>query len=380
MASASGYLSDGQVMQRLFDHIDRKTTDRADGVWHEPVQNYRSATRLERERALLRRRWSAFCPSAALAAAGTYVAREAAGVPLLVVRGDDGVVRAFRNACRHRGNLLADGAGCARGFMCRYHGWTYTLEGALRHVPHEDGFPGLDKRDHGLVPLPAREALGLVFVAQDAAATWDYEGLPVLADPALGLHRYEETEIASNWKVLTEGFLEGYHLRATHADTFYPRQYDNLTVVEHLGPHNRITFPYRAIEKQRALDPAVRDPRRALTFLYHLFPNAVVATFPGFRALVVMEPLAVDRTRLHTWTLAPADATARDADLATAVAFADRGIDEDRDMARAIQRGMASGGNTHFVFGLFEGALTHLHRGLHAALDSAVPGHEKAPA
>lgn len=361
------YASDAVVMQRLFDHIDRRTTDLSDGPWREPVDNYRCPRRFEQELALLRRRYVPFCPSAALAQPGAYLAREAAGTPILATRGDDGVVRAFRNACRHRGNLLADGAGCARAFMCRYHGWTYTLEGALRHVPHEQGFPGLDKGERGLVALPVIERLGLVFIAQSQDAIWELDSMPELAAPGLKLERTEICEVEANWKVLAEGFLEGYHLRATHAETFYPRQYDNIAVVEHLGPHNRIAFPYRAIEKQRGLPADQRKPARALTFLYHLFPNAMVATFPEFRALVVLEPLTVERTRILTYSLSPC-VGGREAELAAAMSFADRGIAEDREMARAIQRGMASGGNQYFEFGLFEGALSHFHRGLHAAL------------
>lgn len=363
-----GYASDADVMQRLLDHIEHGTTDLSAGLYREPVQNYCSAERLEAELALMRRRYVPFCPSAALAAPGAFVAREAAGTPILAARGDDGVARAFRNTCRHRGNVLAQGAGCARAFRCRYHGWTYTLAGALRHVPQEHGFPGLDKRERGLVPLPVIERHGLVFVAQREDAVWDQDALPELAGPELQLHRSEEIEIEANWKVLTEGFLEGYHLKATHAQTFFPRQYDNITVVEHLGRNNRLAFPYRAIERQRTLDSAQRQPDRALTYLNHLFPNVVVATFPEFRALVALEPLAVDRTRVHTWMLSRRDPE-RLQELERAMDFADRGIAEDRDMARAIQRGMASGGNAYFEFGLFEGAITHFHQGLHAELD-----------
>ena len=116
------------------------------------------------ELAVLRRVPMAFCPSAALPEAGSYIARTTVGTPLLVVRGSDGIVRGFRNACRHRGMKLADGEGCARAFACPYHAWTYGLDGSLRHVPGEAGFPGLDKETHGLVPVTVHEKGGIVFV------------------------------------------------------------------------------------------------------------------------------------------------------------------------------------------------------------------------
>src|SRR5262249_41457300 len=137
-------------------------------VWREPVEHYTSRERFARERErVLRRHPVAFCPSAALREPGAYVARETAGVPLVAIRRADGRVRAFRNACRHRGTQLVDGTGCERALVCRYHGWTYGLDGALRHVPHEHGFPGLDKRTRGLVPVATVEREGLVFVTQD---------------------------------------------------------------------------------------------------------------------------------------------------------------------------------------------------------------------
>ena len=108
-------LDDQRVVQRVLDHIDHKTTDVGTETWREPVANYTCAQRFSAELEMLRRLPIPFCPSAALPEAGAYVARNAAGIPLVVVRGDDGRVRAFRNACRHRGMRLADGSGLHEG-------------------------------------------------------------------------------------------------------------------------------------------------------------------------------------------------------------------------------------------------------------------------
>ena len=139
------FLDDQAVTERILSHIRNGTTDEGDEVWHEPVEHYRSEVRVAREIALLREIPVPFCPSAALPRPGDYVARKAAGVPILAVRGEDGEVRAFINACRHRGAEVASGTGCTRAFVCPYHGWTYGLEGRLERVQHERGFPGLDK-------------------------------------------------------------------------------------------------------------------------------------------------------------------------------------------------------------------------------------------
>ncbi len=305
MAATTRLADDPTVVQRVLDHIDHETTDRSQASWREPVANYQSVERWAQERAVLRRMPIAFCPSAALPEVGSFIAREAGGTPLLAVRGSDHRVRVFRNACRHRGVQVGSGSGCQRAFVCRYHGWTYGLDGSLKHVPHEDGFPGLEKVSRGLVAVEAIEAQGLVFVDQEAqaGAPLSQPELPPLIAPRYRLRSAREFELAVNWKILVEGFLEGYHIRATHAQTFYPVQFDNLNVVEQFGPNNRITFPYRAIHKLRGQPAAEQNVEGKLTYVYHLFPNVMVATFPGRIIVVVMEPEAVDRTRQITYVL-----------------------------------------------------------------------------
>ena len=369
-ALVSRLADEAAVVQRIFDHIDHHTTDRGETTWREPVANYRNAERLQREiEQVLRRLPVPFCPSAALLGTGDYVARTAAGVPLVAVRGPDGLVRAFRNACRHRGMQVAEGTGCKRAFICPYHAWSYDLEGRLRGVPHEDGFPGLDRESRGLVPVTAVEMHGLVFVTQDgpAADPADYGELEGVARPGQRLSSANEREVAANWKVLAEGFLEGYHLRSLHPDTFYPIQFDNLNLIGRFGRNSRVTFPYRRIEKLRDLPPAQRTGDGVVTHVYHLFPNAMLITFSTNTTLVVLEPIGVDRTRMLTWVLdgrhaaRAGDIQALDRDLQ----FIEAGTVQDREAAEAIQRGLASGANEFFEFGQFESALVHLHRNLH---------------
>ena len=162
MTANNQLYSEPEILQRIFDHIDNKTTDLGNTVWKEPVENYCSRERFESEMALLRRLPVVFCLSAMLPDKGSYIARKAAGTPLLVVRGDDGKVRAFINACRHRGMQVATGNGCARSFVCPYHAWTYGLEGELRHIPGHAGFPGVELEGNGLVEVSALESGGLV--------------------------------------------------------------------------------------------------------------------------------------------------------------------------------------------------------------------------
>jgi phenylpropionate dioxygenase-like ring-hydroxylating dioxygenase large terminal subunit len=367
-------LDDAGIAQRVFDHIEAGTTDTSEAIWREPVENYRSPERLAAEiERVLRRTPTPFCPSAALPERGSYLARCAAGTPLVAVRGADGEVRVFRNACRHRGTQVAEGAGCAKALVCRYHGWTYALDGRLDFVPHAHGFPGLDPAAHGLVPVRARERSGLVFVTQEPSPADDgpLDALPDLVGADQRLFASRESRVPANWKIFLEGFLEGYHIRSTHPKTFLPYGFDNLNVVEHFGRNSRVTFPFQRIRKLQALPPEQRRVRGAVTYVYQLFPNAVVVVLSHHTLLSVLEPSSVDETRLVSFAL-----TNRPAGDADAVAAAERdaafvnqtGGAEDVAVVCSIQKSLGSGANDAFVYGRFEGAIAHFHRALDAAL------------
>ncbi len=373
------FLDNAGIAQHVLDHIQNGTTDRAEQTWRERVENYRSAERFARECELLKSSIVPFCPSAALSKAGAYVAREAAGRPLVAVRDSDGQVRVFRNACRHRGMKLADGDGCKKAFVCRYHGWTYQLDGQLLHVPDEDGFPDLDRSLHGLIPVHAEEKGGLVWVVQQAnprrspAATTIDADLPELVGPQQTMMETSALELNANWKIFLESFMEGYHIRSTHSQTFYPFGFDNLNLVETCGLNGRITFPFRRIEQLAKVPPADRHVKSFVTLVYHLFPNVLLTILSHHSVLVVLEPLAVDRTRMISYVLTDQGddpeslaVSRRDAEFVN-----ETGAVEDREVVSAIQRGLGSDANEYFTFGQFEGLITHFHRNLTAELDSA---------
>ena len=283
-------------------------------------------------------------------------------------------MRVFKNSCRHRGTQLVEGTGCAQSLTCPFHGWTYALDGRLRRIPDEYGFPGLDRADSGLIEIASHERDGLVFAQQEdlGGTATDHVPTTIGARPyrALGT---TETIVAANWKILVEGFLEGYHLKATHRDTFFPYGYDNVNVVEFDGADARITFPFRRIERLRDIAPSERAIDGSVTRVHLMFPNVIIAELSAHITMVVLEPLTVSTTAFITYQVGPLqptdvepdrpDATARD------LAFVELGGREDRDMALRVQRGLESGANSNVTFGRFEGALGHFHRHLHAALD-----------
>ncbi|MGQ0623059.1 MAG: aromatic ring-hydroxylating oxygenase subunit alpha [Sporichthyaceae bacterium] len=364
----AGYLDNVELLARALAHIGAGTTDLGARTGQVPVAHYLDPRHLMGELALLRRLPIPFCPSALLPEPGSFHARDAAGVPILVVRSRTGEVAAFRNACRHRGTALVEGSGCAHAFVCPFHGWVYASDGSLSHVPAAYGFSGVDLTVRSLVAVAVAERHGLIWVDQDGPG--DFAALddaPGLTDDQV-LVEEERIEVAANWKVLTEGFMEGYHLRATHRGTFLPYGYDNITVTEHCGRNSRITFPFQRIEALRAMPRAQWRIQGTVTVLDHLFPNAVLARLTEHTAMVVVEPLSSTRSLLVVYKVAtgPLDAEA-DLIVKRDIAFIESGLREDRVMAVGVQRGLAARAGD-VVFGRFESALTHLHEGLAAEL------------
>jgi phenylpropionate dioxygenase-like ring-hydroxylating dioxygenase large terminal subunit len=372
---------DAEIVRRVLAHIDAGTTD-GGAAWREPVENYLSPSRFAEELRLLRAMPSVFVPSATIPTPGDHVERIAFGVPLFAVRGRDQRARVFRNACRHRGFALVEEAGCSRALVCRYHGWTYRLDGSLSHVPNAEAFPGLDPSTRGLVEVPSHEVDGLIVIGaldtNAGAQTWIDEALASLTDgaawrdklvPARRLVYVESTAKAMNWKVLVEQFLEGYHIRSTHKDTFFPVQYDDLNVVETFGPNSRITFPYRNIERLRDRPETSWTTDARVTYVYQLFPNVMVATFPDLVLVIVVDPVDVDHSILVVYTMVrpdfvdQADRASGDApsNPAGAGTFIARGAVEDNEMSVGVQRGLRSGANEFVEFGRHESAIGHFH-------------------
>ncbi|MEH6525962.1 MAG: aromatic ring-hydroxylating dioxygenase subunit alpha [Sneathiella sp.] len=366
-------MNDHDVIDRIFSHIDNKTTDVGESVWREPVENYGSQERFDAEIALLRRLPVPFCPSAALPENGSFVARTAAGTPLVVVRGDDGVVRAFRNSCRHRGMAVAKDSGCTRAFVCPYHSWTYGLDGNLKHIPGADGFPGLDQATHGLVAVTAEERGGLIFVTQDdPVSNGALDAFPEFFQPEQDMFSQTEHVDEANWKLIAETSMEGYHIKSLHNRTFYPYGLDNINIVENFGTNSRIIFPFRRISKLRDIP---RDDRRIngmATYVYQLFPNTHMSMLSSHTQLIILEPISPTETKTFVYRVRNLKADGTPVDLEVAERDAEfvksSGIEEDREAARAIQLGLAANANTHFTFGHYEKAIVHFHENLDANL------------
>jgi choline monooxygenase len=178
---------------------------------------------LEREQ-VWARRWQPVGTSRQAANAGDYFSGHFMGKPYVVVRGADGVLRAFYNVCRHHGAELVCGAGHTAKFVCPYHGWNYSLTGALTATPRMDGAQCFDKSAHGLKPLAVRETGPFVWLAfggdsaDPGVAFKDaWRRLAQTGYEKLKFHSRRSYDIRCNWKVYVDNYLDGgYHVGMLH--------------------------------------------------------------------------------------------------------------------------------------------------------------------
>jgi phenylpropionate dioxygenase-like ring-hydroxylating dioxygenase large terminal subunit len=362
-----------QLVHRVLAHLAQRTTDTGEAPTALPVSAYADDARFEREHARLFRQLPlAVGHISQLAAPGDFFTHDATGVPLLITRGDDGELAAFLNVCRHRGTRVEPAAcGARKAFVCPYHAWSYGRDGSLLGMPHERGFAGLDRSQHGLVRVPVAEAAGLVFVVPTPGATLDLASwLGPLTDDLAGFglatsHVYApavETR-ALSWKLGIDVFLEAYHLRPTHQDTIYGMFFDNLGLVDPVGPHLRNVFPKRTIRELANQPETGWELRRHANVLFHLFPSTLVLVEPDHAAVLHLWPQGPTRCLLTSYLLVPEPAVT---DKAKAYWDANHrvlmeAVREDFAMGESIQRGLTSGANREVTFGAFEHALAHFH-------------------
>ena len=376
------------VGRRLLGHIDGRTNDLAGAMFRNRVAAYACRDRAAQEREkLFRQRPIMVGLSSRLAAPGQYLTEDIAGMPVLMVRGEDGAVRAFANICRHRGAPVADGCGSARAFTCPYHGWTYDAHGRLLGTTDRTGFAGLDLAAHALVRLPAAERHGLLFVRPSPLRpgesdtidldAWlgDFAGAFAALD--LGgyrLHSTDRVRPALNWKFAIDTFLEGYHIPHLHRRTIAPYFIGNVGTFDAAGPHGRMCVPRNSIESQRPLDEARRGFLPHIIALYQIFPNAVFIwqvdhvelwrAFPDRNdpgrcevELTLYRPEPTDRSDAH-WE--------KNRDIAIRTV-----LEEDFPLGERMQIGFESNATEEVIYGRNEPSLVHFHDSIRNALGVA---------
>jgi phenylpropionate dioxygenase-like ring-hydroxylating dioxygenase large terminal subunit len=282
--------------------------------------------RLEQE-AIFERTWQLAGHVSDLREPGSYLTADVVDQPVLVVRDDDGVVRAFRNVCRHRGSRLLSGSGqCGKAIRCLYHGWTYRTDGTLIGVPEGREIEGLDKSRLGLHQVRAEEFCGLIFVNLDPGAEPLGERLSGLAER---LRPYQLDRLErfgkggdvqpANWKVVVENYIEGYHIPIAHPSLMRLLDYQRYDVEVHddwvwfeapmrdKPSDNRLERVYqRLVKPAPCLGPA---DHRVWRFVL-IYPNTTIDLYPDQVNTWRLWPDGADITRDEWGTFRHPDAPA----------------------------------------------------------------------
>ena len=263
--------------------------------------------------AIFARSWQLAGHVSDLAGPGRFLTAQVGRESVLVVRGEDGALRAFRNVCRHRAARLREGRGdCGKAIRCPYHGWTYRTDGSLIGVPEGRGFPGLDKRELGLLPARADTVAGLVFVTLD-------DDLAPLAEHLAGLEqrlapygiermtRFSESfsNQPANWKIVADNYLEGYHVPIAHPGLMRLLDYQRYDVEVGDGyvffeaplrdkpSGNRLERAYQRMV--RPMPGLTEADARVWRYIY-VYPNTTIDLYPDQVNTWQINPLGLDRT------------------------------------------------------------------------------------
>ncbi len=396
------------------------------------VERYRDPEVLARELdRMWTRVWQVACSLDHVARPGDYYEHRCGPYSVLVVRGDDGELRAFQNVCRHRGNLLCHGAGEGLSELrCGFHSWSWSLRGELREVPSRRGFGPLRNEELPLLPVAVDTWGPLVFVNLDTEAPslddW-LEGVP--DDVAwVGIHDFHcgvttVTPVSCNWKIVSEGFSETYHVQGLHPEM--AESFDDVNAPQHIWNRHAVSYQTYGVPSPRRADltdevvwesfcltqgrrlglgvdevvpmPALGEGETAHGALaaairahqhsrgvdlseftdddimglrqYNLFPNAtVLVSADSFNVLVSRPSTEIDRAELFTlhFERCPAGGqpTKRPTDVSNPLDAQRLGLvfNQDVEVMSALQRGLSQPGLTEVVVSSEERRILNTHR------------------
>jgi choline monooxygenase len=308
---------------------------------------------------------------------GQYVTTDIAGEPIVIVRGNDGVLRAFFNVCRHHAAaVMTEPEGKAAQLRCPYHGWTYSLEGELKGTPDFTGVCDFDRTSNSLLPLDLATWENWVFVKLNGSSTLTLDEFlttnlteEIKQIGTTNLHWFERRhyQFDCNWKVFVDNYLDGgYHVRYLHKGLDSVLDYSNYQIEN--GTHHCLQWSPMVSDGAEAQTGAVRKGDRAL--YYWIYPNFMINCYDGVMDTNLVIPRGVDQTEVIFDFYFP-DVTSPEARErnAASVAVGQRIQDEDTAICKSVQRGLNSRAYTAGRLSVRREAGEHLfHRLLHADL------------
>ena len=288
------HLSIDQILSSYDEHAPLARASTIPAVW------YVDARIAELERlSVFSKTWQLVARTEQVKAPGQFVSTTVAGEPIVVVRGNDNVLRAFYNVCRHHAAaVVTQPCGQASLLHCPYHGWNYGLDGSLKGMPEFDGVDNFDRAQNGLVPIRVETWECFVFINldQQAAPLTDFLGGLGLRLAPLGvskLHYFDRRtyDINCNWKVFVDNYLDGgYHVPHLHKGLNSVLDYKQYTI-ENEDRYCLQSSPMVASAEDAATG-AARKGDRAWYFWQH--PNLMINCYDGYMDTNLVIPVDVD--------------------------------------------------------------------------------------
>lgn len=368
--------------RRMLERLATGTITPAAGTLSRPSSIYTDPDLFEQEKQrLFRRAPLMLAASCELRNPGDYKSMDVAGVPILLSRGTDGVVRTFLNACTHRGARLVRDCGNAKRLVCPYHAWSFRLDGSLLAVASREKFGDVDSDASQLVSFPTTERAGLIWAVLEPGAPADFDAFLGGYDQLLAgfgfesWHHFETRRLdGANWKLAFDAHLEFYHLPVLHKATFGPGM-SNLAEYFQYGPHQRlglVTSTDHVLEQDDVASlaslPESEWPMNALLFgEWIIFPNVSINCFyKGGRGVIISQVFPGERVgesvtvQMFLHENPPADELRVDARAMSDFLGHVVG-QEDLPMSRDQQAVLSSGLLPRVQFGRNEGGVQQFH-------------------
>jgi len=363
------------LAKRLLTHNLNGTTDQADGIMVKPVADYIDNEIISSEvNKIFYDHPIPIALSAEFKENNSYKATKLIDTPLLITRGEDGVVRTFINICKHRGApVCPEGIGKKSKFNCTYHGWMYNNTGNLVNIFKSDTFGDIDKSKIKLTELFCEERSGFIWACLNPDIKYDLNkwmnGFDSELDDIDLKNWYLFKSIKINgpmWKICWDGYTDGYHHHMVHPETVGKNTIVNLIAHDTYGPHQRFAFGLKNINELSDIEEKDWEPENHLRLIHSVFPNSSISAIQNQHCLVsiIFPSPDLQETITTQYILCLKEPKTKE-EIKKAEEFAELSraaiIDEDYPINFKIQESIHSKANTEFLFGKNEPIQQHYH-------------------
>jgi phenylpropionate dioxygenase-like ring-hydroxylating dioxygenase large terminal subunit len=359
--------------------VAEKTTMLADSVMEIDVKEYTNPSQFALEQSTLFRDYAQFVgPSCLIPNNGDYFAFDDTGIPILIVRGDDGKLKAFINICSHRGAPLNEAcfgqAKKGRMFSCPYHGWSYNLDGELIGVPFgKQGFDTIDKATLGLKSLQVEEKYGMILVMPNPDKCFDIdEVLSGINERSKGFgfdnhYHLGQKQVFTDfsWKLNMDTFHEYYHFEFLHPESIATMAYSNIATYHQFGRNHSMGSPSLQINALKDISEDQWEARKHSSFVNYIFPNTVIFIVEDHFQTWRVYPISPEKSVVYHNMYIPEEPKSEEEKTQFEEYFQminDVAVSEDYALVDKVHKGLKAGIERKVIIGKNEPGVQNMHR------------------